>query len=279
MNDAQQTIIKLPGPPALALARHGEGAETILFLHGIGGNWRNWTAQLVGFSPFFTAVAWDMRGYGDSANYEGPGRFSDWVADVLRVIDFLSIARVHLVGLSLGGRIAQRFCLDHPERVASLVLADTRSESGNVRTPEQKREFYDLRAKPILAGRTMADIAPTIARSLMGPHATPEVFDALVDSMKRIRPDAYLKAIAANLDEDYAGNASRIAAPTLVVVGEHDTLTPPDLSRKLANEIPQAFFAQIPRAGHLSNIEQPELFNQALLAFYQRIIPRMRSPA
>ena len=121
----------------------------------------------------------------------------------------------------------------------------------------------------------MADIAPAVAKSLMGPKAGQDVLDQLVDSMTRIRPQAYLKAIAANLDEDYAGDLSSIAVPTLVLVGADDRLTPPALGRQLSKDIPGSEYVELPDAGHLSNIEQPDAFNEALRAFYQRNFPGM----
>lgn len=265
--------LKIPGPPGIALARCGNGRELIVFLHGIGGNSRNWVTQLPVFGAKATAVAWDARGYGDSDDYEGDTTFGDWVADVLRVVDHFKVARAHIVGLSIGGRVAQRFALAHPDRLASLVLADTRPETRNERTPEQRAAFYNARAKPLLEGKGMADIAPNVARSLMGPKAGPDVHAQLVDSMTRIRPGAYLKAVAANLDEDYAGDLGSITVPTLVIVGTDDTLTPPDLSRKLATDIKGAEYAEVPDAGHLSNIERPDAFNTALTAFYRRHFP------
>ena len=267
--------IRIDGPPALSAASHGTGDQLIVFLHGIGGNSRNWARQLAFFGVLARAVAIDARGYGDSDDFEGPTQFSDWVGDLLRVVDHFSVAKAHIVGLSIGGRVAQRFALAHPDRVASLALADTRSETKSERTAEQRAAFYNARAKPILEGKTMADIAPAVAKSLMGPKAGQDVLDQLVDSMTRIRPQAYLKAIAANLDEDYAGDLSSIAVPTLVLVGADDRLTPPALGRQLSKDIPGSEYVELPDAGHLSNIEQPDAFNEALRAFYQRNFPGM----
>ena len=265
--------LKVPGRPSIGLARCGTGPDLIVFLHGIGGNSRNWASQLPVFGARATAVAWDARGYGESDDYEGDATFADWVADTLRIVDHFKVAKAHIVGLSIGGRVAQRFALAHPERLASLVLADTRPETRNERTPEQRAAFYNARAKPILEGKTMTDIAPAVARSLMGRKAGPDVHAQLVDSMTRIRPGAYLKAIAANLDEGYAGDLGSIAVPTLVIVGADDTLTPPDLGRKLAADIRGAAYVELADAGHLSNIEQPAAFNAALTDFYRRHFP------
>ena len=114
-----------PNPhPAVDLAGSG---ELVLFLHGIGGNRSNWTEQLTAIGGDFLACAWDARGYGDSDDYAGPLRFADFRNDVLRVLDHFAAPAAHLVGLSMGGFIAQDFFRCHPARVRSLTLADTRN--------------------------------------------------------------------------------------------------------------------------------------------------------
>ena len=95
----------------------------MLFLHGIGGNRHNWDRQVAAFSTRYRAAAWDARGYGDSDDYAGPLDFADFWRDLERVLDQLSEKRAHLVGLSMGGRIARDFALQRPHRVASLTLA------------------------------------------------------------------------------------------------------------------------------------------------------------
>ncbi|MCW5772150.1 MAG: alpha/beta fold hydrolase [Rhodospirillaceae bacterium] len=252
--------------PRIAFSHAGSG-EPLLFLHGIGGNRDNWDEQLAAFAPHFHAIAWDARGYGDSDDDEGPASIDLYADDVARVLDHFGYAAAHIAGLSIGGRIAQRFYFRHPQRVLSLALIDTRADTGGTRTPEQREEFFRMRAKPLLDGKTPADIAPEIARSLMGPQSAPATFDRLVASMRRLRRDSYLKAIRANLDEDYPGDPSRIAAPTIVIVGGDDRLTPPASSRSLAAMIPGARYHEIAGAGHLSNIDRPHEFNATLLDF------------
>src|SRR5689334_22806733 len=159
--------LRIPPRPHLALDVQGDG-PLLLFLHGIGGNRTNWRAQLPAFAPHFKAVAWDARGYGASDDYEGPLAFDDFIADLLRVIDWFGVKRAHLAGLSMGGRIAMRFALLHPDRVATLTLIDTH-EGFESFTPEKRREFIETRRAPLISGRSPADIAPTVARSLAGP--------------------------------------------------------------------------------------------------------------
>jgi 3-oxoadipate enol-lactonase len=254
------------GPrPRLAIDVAGSG-PLLLLLHGIGGNRSNWRDQLPVLASGFTVAAWDARGYGDSDDYDGPLDFGEFSADVLRVLAHFRAERAHLCGLSMGGRIAMDFYGRHPARVASLTLCDT--QPGLAQMPEAKRrEFVCLRQEPLLAGKHPRDIAPVIARTLVGPKASPAAFQRLVDSMAALHKESYLKTIEASFM--YAGvpDLENIEAPTHVVVGADDTLTPPDLARVMAARIPGARLTVISGAGHLSNIENPEAFNAAVLDF------------
>jgi 3-oxoadipate enol-lactonase len=115
-----QTIFVGPAP-RLALSVAGEG-ELVLFLHGIGGRRQNWDAQLAFFSAHYKAAAWDARGYGESDDYDGPLDFAVFSQDVLRVLDHFGAQKAHLVGLSMGGRIARNFALRHPPAQAKRLL-------------------------------------------------------------------------------------------------------------------------------------------------------------
>src|SRR6186713_2896283 len=174
---------RLSGTPSLAFDLAGDGSgEFVLFMHGIGGNRSNWRTQLPAFAERFSCAAWDARGYGDSDDYEGPLAFDDFVADVLRVLDHFGVAKGHLLGLSMGGRIAMRTALLHPDRVATLTLVDTH-EGFAAFSEEQRRQFVESRRAPLLAGKTPRDIAEPVARSLVGPKATPQQLGELVDSI------------------------------------------------------------------------------------------------
>jgi 3-oxoadipate enol-lactonase len=262
----QYRTIRIDGPPAIAVSAKGTG-DLVLFLHGIGGNRSNWSRQLDAVGRNYLAVAWDARGYGDSDDYDGETSFDIFADDVLRVLDHFGAVKAHLCGLSLGGRIAQRVCSRHPDRVASLILADTRPDTADTRSPEEREAFLAARAKPLLAGKTAADIADGLARGLAGPTVAPAALQELVTSISRLRTDSYLKTIRANLNDDFIGSPAAIDVPTLILVGERDTLTPPALSRQLAETIPGAEMTIIRNAGHVSNLEQPDQFNMAVLGF------------
>ncbi|WP_197910136.1 alpha/beta fold hydrolase [Variovorax sp. PBL-E5] len=252
---------RIPGSPALAVDLAGTG-PLALFMHGIGGNRSNWRANLPAFAPHFACVAWDARGYGDSEDYEGTLAFDDFVDDVLRVLDHFGAERAHLVGLSMGGRIAMRAALLHPQRIATLTLLDTH-EGFEAFTPQQRQDFVDSRRAPLLAGQSPADIADAVARSLVGPHATTAQLQQLIDSIAALHKDSYIKSLRATVDQVVLGDISRITAPAHFVVGADDRLTPVAMHREMAAKLGGAPVTVLSRAGHLSNIENAPAFNAA----------------
>jgi 3-oxoadipate enol-lactonase len=266
---SRMATIFVPGPPRLAVEGAGEG-PLCLFLHGIGGNRSNWAAQLPAFAAAgFAAAAWDARGYGASEDYPGPLAFADFTDDLARVLDHVGTERAHLVGLSMGGRIAQAFALAHPNRVGALVLADTHGGFGDL-TEDQRADYVRARREPLLAGKTPADIAPGVVERLVGPEASDAARAALLASVSALRADSYLKAIEATVTQDRVGDLSALACPTHFIVGEHDRLTTPEIVRRLAAQRPGSAVATIPGAGHVSNLEAPDAFNRAALGFLHK---------
>jgi 3-oxoadipate enol-lactonase len=252
----------MPGTPRIAYDHAGQG-PLVIFLHGIGGNRSNWTEQVAYFSERFHAVAWDGRGYGASDDYEGPLDFGDFAADLLRLIDHFGQENAHLVGLSMGGRIAQDFYARHPERVASLVLVAT--FTGFQKFSEQDRKkFVDLRKKPLVEGKEPKDIAPVVAKTLVGPNATQEQYDRLVASMAALHKESYIKTVEATTMYDRDADLDAIAVPTLLLFGEHDGLTTKEMGEEMASRIKGSEYVMIENSGHLINIEQPGAFNTAV---------------
>ena len=167
------TTERVPGAPGIAFDTAGEG-PAVVFLHGIGGHRTNWRDQLPAFAAHgFRAVAWDARGYGLSDDYEGPLDFADFSHDLARLLDHIEVERAHLVGLSMGGRILQDFYPRYPDRVATLVLCATFPGFDASLTPEKRAEFIRIRKEPLVSGKEPKDIAPVVAKTLIGPRARP----------------------------------------------------------------------------------------------------------
>jgi 3-oxoadipate enol-lactonase len=257
--------VRIGPEPFIAVDHAGQG-DLVVFLHGIGGNKRNWRDNLPLVAERFLAAAWDGRGWGDSDDYDGPLSFEDMAADLVRVIDHFGAPRAHLVGLSMGVKVALNFVHLHPSRVASLTLCD-----GSLRArkadPASLREFVRLRQQPLLDGKEPSDIAEPVARSLVSPAAQPGALEQLIDSMSRLHKAMYLKALELAIFAEDAPGVGEIAVPTLVVVGQDDRLTPVSEAQALVDAIPAARLAVVEHAGHLVNIEQPVAFNALLLDF------------
>jgi 3-oxoadipate enol-lactonase len=232
----------------------------VLFLHGIGGHRQHWQTQMEFFSArSYQAAAWDARGYGDSDDYEGPLQFDHFTGDVLRVAQYLKAASFHLVGLSMGGRIARNVALRHPGWLRSLTLADT-SPGFDALSPEQVRRFVSERK-----ART-----PETLRRLLGLNPRPEAYRALLESFAATHAESYVKTIEASVAHDRAAALEEIRVPTLVITGTEDQVYPPAMAQDMARRIPGAQLVEIEAAGHMSNLEQPERFNQAVFEFIDR---------
>ena len=253
-----QTVMVGPAP-RLAVTVAGEG-PLLLFLHGIRGNRRNWQQQVDVFSrEGFRAAAWDARGYGDSDDYEGALQFDHFAGDVMRVAEHFGARRMHLVGLSMGGRIARNVALRFPERLQSLALVST-APGFDALTSDQVKRFVTENRNP----------TPDTVRRLIGSRARKEAAVELADSLSRVRDDSYRKTIVASVAQDRDAPIENIRVPTLVVAGDEDKVYPTRIARELAQRIPGAELVLMRGAGHLPNLERPGRFNEILLDFLQR---------
>jgi 3-oxoadipate enol-lactonase len=262
------TTQRTPGPVALGYDIAGSG-PLVVFLHGIGGNRTNWQGQVAYFgSQGWCAVAWDARGYGVSDDPPHTLQFHEYADDLVRLLDHLQAERAHIVGLSMGGMIAQDFYGRYASRVATLALIDTSAGFGN--TPEEvRRDFLARRLDPLERGLTPADIAPGVVDVLIAKSATASAREQMLASIRNLRTEPYKQALHAIITTDFRAVLARIQVPTFVLVGDEDIVTPPAASVFLADHIPGATLVTLPGAGHLTNIEKPDAFNTALENFLQ----------
>ena len=259
------TSIKIGSKPSISVDYSGQG-EMVLFLHGIGGNKKNWKNNISFFSKQFLSVAVDARGYGDSDDYNGELDFNDVLDDLKKVIDFFDKDKAHIVGLSMGGQIATLFYNKYPSYVKTLTLCDTHFGLSNL-SPAEIEKFINLRKEPLINGKEPKDIAPIVASTLIGDVNNKSAYEQLVNSMELLHKESYLKTIETSMRTEHRHVFKKIDVPTFIMVGELDTLTPPSMSKEIMKEIKNSRLSIIPNAGHLSNIENPKVFNQKLLEF------------
>ena len=237
----------------------GGDATPIIFLHGVGSDKSVWTPQLAHFGQERRAVAFDYPGYGESDPMPGATR-DDFAAAILAAMDALAIERAHICGLSLGGVIAIALHAAAPGRCASLILADSFAVH-----PDGQAIFDRSEAASRTIG--MRGLAEARASALLGTAATQAMHAEVIDTMSNIDPQAYVIGARAVWLADQVDRASAIRVPTLVLVGDEDSITPPALSEQLVSLIPGAAIEVIAGAGHLANLEQPAAFNAAIDTF------------
>jgi pimeloyl-ACP methyl ester carboxylesterase len=249
----------------LAYAVEGEG-PAVLFLHAFPLGLFMWDGQAAALAPTHTVVRFDDRGFGASPPGDGLLTMERIADDAAALLDHLGLPRAVVAGCSMGGYAALAFARRHADRLRGLVLQDTRAGADG----DEAR-----------AGR--ATLAETVRREGAGAAAEAFLPKLLGETTKREKPEvvarvkqAILGTSVQGIVDALAGLAARadstpflrqIAVPTLVVCGEEDAITPVAESEALQRGIAGSRLAVIPKAGHLSNLEQPAPFNEALLGF------------
>jgi 3-oxoadipate enol-lactonase len=237
----------------------------LVFLHGIGGAARAWRGQIEAFGARYHAIAWDMPGYGGSVPL--PTVSIAALADALR--DFLQqvgATKPILVGHSIGGMIVQQLLANSPDIPSAVVLAQTSPAFGKPDGDWQK-SFIDARLGPLDRGETMASLAPTLVKELVGDDPDASGMNLARDCMAAVPEATYRATMLALLGFDQRSALKNIAVPTLVLSGSKDNNAPAPMMAKMATYIPQAEYVELEGVGHLANLERPGEFNAALDQF------------
>lgn len=171
----------------------------------------------------------------------------------------------------MGGRIALDFYERHAGRVQSLILVDTFPGFDASFTQEGRERFVRERRQPLIEGKEPRDIAPAVARTLVSPKADAAVVQQLIDSISMLHKASYIKTIEAMTMYQPVTDVGIIDVPVQIIVGADDKLTPPAISRKMADGIRDARLLELPDTGHLSNIEAPDAFNACVRDFLKSL--------
>jgi len=255
----------------LAVTVAGEGPRTILFIHGFPLDWTIWRPQLEGLRGW-RGVAPDLRGMGRSAAPGPDCTMAAYAGDLEAVLDQLGVERATLCGLSMGGYVAFECLRRWRHRVDGLVLMDTRaepdSEPGRAARDAMIAMVQDQGAEGVAAAMLPKLLRPGIHQEQPG---LPEQVLAM---MARTPVAGIVGALTAMRDRpDSRPLLPALAGlPTLVLVGEHDTLTPPEVGRAMADAIPGAGFEVVAGAAHLPTLEQPEITTGLLQRFLDGLV-------
>lgn len=247
---------------------HGEGPNLTL-IEGLGYDSWMWYRQLPAFSQHFRTLVYDNRGVGLSDKPPGPYTHQGNAADLAGLLDHLGWERTHVLGLSMGGFIAQEFALAYPDRLDRLVLVATAFGGPNM-VPLPPEAVLALTPDPTLSPEGKIRSAMPLAFShptWVQDHA--DEFEHIVAwRLKHPQPpEAALAQAMAGLTFNVEARLSEIEAPTLVIAGSEDHVVPPANAQLLAAALPHARLEMIPGAGHVVQIEAAERFNQAVIGF------------
>jgi 3-oxoadipate enol-lactonase len=244
-------------------------APPVLLIQGLGMNKNGWTVQRIAMATKFRTIAMDNRGAGRSSMPDSPFTLEEMADDAVAVLDHYEVRDAHIVGASMGGAIAQVVGVKYPERVRSLTLACTACRNqpwraellrhwADTATTRGLRQWADESARWLIGPRSFRRLAPAIG--WLGPFAT-------------FRPSrGFIAQVSAILDTDdsLVAELGRITAPTLVIVGNQDILTPRGDSEEIAERIAHAELVVISGAAHGLMVEHATTFNEVVIDFISR---------
>ena len=237
----------------------------LVFLHGIGGAARAWRGQLTFFGERYRAIAWDMPGYGGSVALASSG-IAELAEALQAFLEEIGAKRPVLAGHSIGGMIVQQWLVRHPYFATAVVLAQTSPAFGRADGDWQKT-FIEARLGPLDRGESMASLAPSLVRELVGDDPDSDGIELARDCMASVPEASYRASMLALLGFDQRRALADIKVPTLVLSGSKDKNAPAPMMAKMASYIPSASYVELEGAGHLVNLERPRAFNAALDEF------------
>ena len=236
--------------------------------HSLACRLEMWDEEARRLSKRFTVLAYDSRGHGETSSPKGPYTLDMIADDIKGLFEHLGVRESHWIGLSMGGVFGLATALKYPGIFKSIVLADTSSKLSD----EGIAAFKD-RVATVRASTMESMVQPTLKRwfkdSFREKH--PQLMARVADWIRTTPLEGYCGTSAAIPTIDVTHRLGEIKVPCLVIVGADDIAMPPAMAQTLARHLPDAQLVVIPDAGHLSNLEQPEAFNDALDQFYERI--------
>jgi 3-oxoadipate enol-lactonase len=252
---------------------HGSGLP-LVFAYGLGGNTGMWAGQIEAFAQYYRFIIWDPRGHGKSDSPPQPERYGQAISaqDLQGLLDHLDIEKAYIGGLSMGGGIATRFALKHPERVAALLIIDSASASGLPMSDAMRV----MRQKTIELAETKGMAAVAVFAIDANPNlrtqaeASPEARQGLRRMFLDLNPTGYANTIRALIAGTFPSEQlSTLTMPTLVLVGEDDPAL--KAARLIHEKIAGSQLVILPNAGHLSNLDRPQAFNNSVLTFLRSV--------
>jgi pimeloyl-ACP methyl ester carboxylesterase len=260
---ADPRVLKL-GDHSIAYREAGAGPPLVL-LHGFLCDSRVWRRELEELCDLFRVVAWDAPGAGESSDPPDSFTISDWASYLALFLDELGVDRAHLLGLSWGGLLAQEFYRLYPTRVRTLVLADTYAGwKGSLGVDVAAQRLARCLRESALPP---ADFAARWVPVEFFADGSPELAAEMTTVVSAFHPLGFRLMARTLAETDTTALLPMVAVPTLLLWGDSDRRSPLEVAERFRDTIPRSELVVIPRAGHVSNMEQPEAFNAAVRRF------------
>ncbi len=243
----------------------GERGPWVVLSHGLACDLTMWDELAAALSDRYRVLRYDARGHGGSAAPDGDYSLDMLVADAAGIMDAVGIDKAHFGGLSMGGMITQGMLLDHPNRIVSAVIADSRHTT----TPQFTAAWLE-RAETVRQHGVEAIVAASVERwSSAGlAERRPDLIARMERMIRATSANGYRGCAAALARLNYGPRLSEIDRPALVICGSEDHGAPPENTRQMHQMIKGSRFLEIKQAGHIANIEQPAIFNAAVRDFF-----------
>lgn len=255
----------------IAYQRAGAG-PALVFVHGAACDSRIWEPQLEALADEFTVVAWDEPGAGRSSDVPADFRIEDYGACLAALIETLALGPAHVAGLSWGSTLALELYRRRPELVASLILADGYAGwKGSLPAEEVSARVAGLRE---MFAAPPEKFDPTLP-GLLADNPPADCIRLLEETGADVRPASMQIALTLMAETDLTSLLPQITVPTLLIWGESDARSPLSVANAFQDAIPGADLVVISKAGHMSNLEQPDAFNAAIREFV-RALPEQR---
>lgn len=247
----------------LAYEVRGDRGPWVVFSHSLGCTRGMWDRQLTELSSRFRVLAYDLPGHGDSDVDTNPGSLSSLASDVMALLDHIEIANCHFVGISIGGMIGQALAIEAPDRFLSLVLANTTAFM-----PPLAQELWTNRIRQARSEGVSSLAQSSIDRWFPDGFrkAHPALISRMVREFSATSLDGYVRCSQAISGLDTRAALPGIRCPVLIIGGTEDPGAPLDALRQMNQAIPSSKLLVIEGAGHLSNLDRPEVFSAALKA-------------
>jgi 3-oxoadipate enol-lactonase len=251
----------------IAYEAHGDAGPWVTLTHSLGCSRHMFAAQVAAFSRTHRVLVHDLRGHGDSTSTDAPGTLDLLVDDLLALLDHLGIATTHHVGVSVGGMVGQVLAASRPERVASLVLANT-----TCKMAEPARAMWDQRIAQARTQGVASLAAPSLARWLTAGYRErePQAVEQLAQQFGKTSLAGYVSCCEAIRAVDTAQALATIPCPVLVIAGAEDVAASPEVARAMHEKLRDSQLVVLENTAHLSNLEDPAAFNAVVGEFLAR---------